>query len=86
MTVQKGNKMTAPEYPSINEFGPWRTPNGATWGPGDGTCNDGPCVTVAEGPDGWVAVTDNKIEGAPVLMFDRQEWADFREAVKRGDM
>lgn len=68
--------------PSLEEFGHWQTPAG----PLDGRtlCNDGPCVAVANGPDGWVAVTDTKQVGGPALTFTADEWSAFREAMSDG--
>ncbi|MEQ4209623.1 DUF397 domain-containing protein [Actinopolymorpha sp. B9G3] len=64
--------------PALDEFGAWNTPSGPWRG---GACTDGPCVAVAYGPDGWVAVTDTKNPDGAVLTFTADEWSDFRKAI-----
>lgn len=73
-----------PTPPPLESFGAWRTASGR-WG-GDTTCNDGPCVAIADGPDGWVAVTDTKHPEGPALTFTADEWADFKQALASGDI
>lgn len=61
--------------PPINDFGTWRT----------GCGSDGPCVEVAQGPDGWRAVRDSKLGAhSPVLTFDAAEWAAFASGLRAG--
>jgi hypothetical protein len=73
-----------PQPPELDSFGDWTTPGG----PWDGRslCNDGPCVAIAMGPDGWVAVTDTKNPGGPVLRFNADEWTAFRSALTDGTL
>lgn len=68
-----------PVSPPLDSFGQFRTPAGP-WN-GDDVCRDGPCVAVADGPDGWVAVADTKHPGGPFLTFTADEWAAFRQAL-----
>ncbi len=65
--------------PPVESFVAWRTHAGP-WERGN-LCNDGPCVAIADGPDGWVAVTDTKNPDGAVLTFTPEEWADFRRAL-----
>lgn len=65
--------------PSLDSFGEFRTSAGH-WN-GRDLCRDGPCVAVAGGPDGWVAVADTKNPGGPVLRFTAEEWMAFRQAL-----
>lgn len=74
----------SPTPPPLDAFGLWNTPSG----PWDGrtTCNDGPCVALSYGPDGWVAVADTKNPGGPALQFSAEEWDAFRRAVNDGTL
>ncbi|WP_378305225.1 DUF397 domain-containing protein [Amycolatopsis silviterrae] len=56
----------------------WQKP--AACGP-----NSGNCVEVNLAARGLVGVRDSKIDGSPVLTFDRGEWAEFVAAVRRGE-
>lgn len=70
--------------PSADKFGQWKTPAGP-WN-GRFPCNDGPCVAIATGPDGWVRVTDTKNPGGAVLTFTADEWHAFRQAIVDGTL
>ncbi|WP_027927803.1 DUF397 domain-containing protein [Amycolatopsis benzoatilytica] len=68
---------TAPSRAGFPEHA-WQRPSAC--GP-----NSGNCVEVNLGSGGFVGVRDSKIAGSPVLVFDRGEWAEFLEAVRRGE-
>ena len=47
-------------------------------------CSTGGCVEVALVGD-TVLVRDSKLDGSPILQFDRNEWHDFRQGILAGD-
>jgi hypothetical protein len=52
----------------------------------DGT-NEGRCVQIAHGPEGWVAVRDSKDHGqGPVLRFTAEEWTAFKNGLFSGHL
>lgn len=47
--------------------------------------NEGSCVQIAHGPEGWVAVRDSKDHGdGPMLRFTPEEWTVFKEGLASG--
>lgn len=56
----------------------------AQFGPFDTSSNEGSCVEVAKGPEGWRAIRDSKNPDGPVLFYTGKEWDVFAAAVKSG--
>ena len=56
----------------------------AVWRKSTRSNNSADCVEVAETPD-TVGVRDSKNPGGPVLVFTREQWRAFVEAVKDGE-
>jgi hypothetical protein len=62
--------------PPVELFTDWR----------DNT-NEGSCVQIAHGPEGWVGVRDSKDQGeGPVLRFTAQEWTAFKDGLASGKL
>ncbi|TXK44098.1 DUF397 domain-containing protein [Nonomuraea sp. C10] len=47
------------------------------------SCNNGNCVQVAQYDD-KILIRDSKDAEGATLSFDREEWEEFRDAVKAG--
>jgi Domain of unknown function (DUF397) len=58
--------------------------SGAVWRKSTRSNAQANCVEVAETPDA-VSVRDSKDPGGPVLIFTREQWRAFVEAVKDGE-
>jgi len=57
----------------------------AAWRKSSRSGADADCVEVAWA-DGTVAVRDSKQPGGPMLLFTRQSWRAFIDALKEGDL
>ena len=58
---------------------------GAVWRKASASMSNGQCVEVASGGSGDVLVRDSKNPTGPVLAFPAAAWAEFTDAVKRGE-
>lgn len=45
--------------------------------------NDGSCVYISHGPDGWVALKETDDPG-PVIRIPAHSWATFTDAIRTG--
>lgn len=66
-----------PEVPRLNEFSGWRKSN---------TSDDGACVFIADGPDGWVALRESSDPTGAVVRIPRESWRHFAMGIANGSV
>ena len=57
----------------------------AAWRKSSYSAHNGNCVEFAEFAGGWCGVRDSKDPAGPVLVFSRQEWSAFVNALRAGE-
>ncbi|GAB2635396.1 DUF397 domain-containing protein [Kribbella swartbergensis] len=68
---------SASNVPSLEEFAGWRKSN---------TSDDGACVYIADGPDGWVALRDSEDPSGAVVRIPRKSWDHFVKGIANGSV
>jgi hypothetical protein len=68
---------SAPNVPSLDEFIGWRKSS---------TSDDGACVYIADGPDGWVALRDSDDPSGAVVRIPRRSWEHMVLGIQNGSL
>ena len=68
---------SAPDVPSLDEFMGWRKSS---------TSDDGACVYIADGPDGWVALRDSDDPSGAVVRISRKSWEHMVMGIQNGSL
>ena len=61
--------------PALEEFAGWRKSH---------TSDDGACVYIADGPNGWLALRDSADPGEAVVRIPRKSWDAFVDGIVSG--
>ena len=73
--VTDGGQRT--DVPDLDQFGGWRKSH---------TSDDGACVYIADGPDGWVALRESTDPSGAVVRIPRNSWDAFVEGLLNGSL
>ncbi|HET6292194.1 MAG TPA: DUF397 domain-containing protein [Kribbella sp.] len=63
--------------PAVDEFSNWRKSS---------TSDDGACVFIADGPNGWVALRDSDDPSGAVVRIPRKSWEHMVRGIKNGSL
>jgi hypothetical protein len=65
------------DIPPLTQFAGWRKSN---------TSDDGACVYIADGPDGWVALRESADPTGAVVRIPRASWRHFVNGIVNGSL
>lgn len=67
----------SPSIPEVHQFIGWRKSS---------TSDDGACVYIADGPDGWVALRESDDPSEAVVRIPRKSWNAFVTGIASGSL
>ncbi|MGL5823733.1 MAG: DUF397 domain-containing protein [Nocardioides sp.] len=75
--MERNNQNEEYKAPAVEEFTDWRKSK---------TSDDGGCVFIADGPDGWVALRESSDPAGTVVRIPRNSWDHFSAGIMNGSI